>query len=247
VVAVSAQVAIDAKNVSVEYRLRARSGPAGMLRTRVERKLAVAGVSMTIAEGESVGLIGRNGSGKSTLLRAFCGLAPLHGGTVIANTRPFLLGVNAVLRAKMSGRDNAELGLLAQGVDRERIPALLEEIHNFTELDSAFDQPMATYSSGMRSRLHFSIATALRPKTLLIDEALAVGDREFKRKSEARLEELRAEASALVVVSHNLTEVNRMCTRTIWLQDGEVVLDGVSEDVIEAYEAATSAEPEPSD
>lgn len=232
-------LAIEARNVTVEYRLRARSGPAGMLRTRVEKKRAVSGVSLDVAEGESVGLIGRNGSGKSTLLRAFCGLAPLHGGTVVASTRPFLLGVNAVLRAKMSGRDNAELGLLAQGVDREKIADLLNEIYEFTELGPAFDQPMATYSSGMRSRLHFSIATALRPKTLLIDEALAVGDREFKRKSEARLEELRAEASALVVVSHNLTEVARMCTRTIWFQDGKIVLDGLSEDVIEAYEEAT--------
>jgi teichoic acid transport system ATP-binding protein len=237
--AVTGPLAIEARDVSVEYRLRARSGPAGMLRTRIERKLAVSGVSLQIGEGESVGLIGRNGSGKSTLLRAFCGLAPLHTGTVVASTRPFLLGVNAVLRAKMSGRDNAELGLLAQGVDRLRIATLLDEIHDFTELGPAYDQPMATYSSGMRSRLHFSIATALRPKTLLIDEALAVGDREFKRKSEARLNELRAEASALVVVSHNLNEVARMCTRSIWLENGKIVHDGLSEDVIEAYEAAT--------
>ena len=91
----------------------------------------------------------------------------------------------------------------------------------------------------MRSRLHFSIATSLRPKTLLIDEALAVGDREFKRKSEARLEELRAEASALVVVSHNLREIARMCSRSIWLQNGKILQDGATEDVIEAYEAAT--------
>lgn len=108
---------------------------------------------------------------------------------------------------------------------------------DFTDLGPAIDLPMETYSSGMRARLHFAIATALTPEILLVDEALAVGDRAFREKSAQRLDEHRAAAGTVLLVSHNLGEIRRSCERTVWLQEGRIIRDGPTDEVLQAYEA----------
>jgi teichoic acid transport system ATP-binding protein len=136
----------------------------------------------------------------------------------------------------MTGRANIRIGLLAQGLRRYEVEARLDDVIEFTDLGPSIDLPMETYSSGMRARLHFAIATALTPEILLVDEALAVGDRAFREKSARRLEEHRSAAGTVLLVSHNLSEIRRSCERVVWLDQGRMVLDGPTDDVLGAYE-----------
>lgn len=198
---------------------------------------AVRGVSLTIGVGESVGLLGPNGSGKSTLLRTIAGVQPLAAGRVLIRGRAQLLAVNAALDAKLSGRRNVMLGGLAMGLLPEQIQARMPDVIEFSELADAIDRPMRTYSSGMKARLTFSIATMTQPPILLIDEALAVGDRHFRRKSLERLRAMQQQAGTLVMVTHNLNEIRQTCSRAVWLEAGRVVMDGPADTVADAYEA----------
>lgn len=209
---------------------------AGM-RSRAYREIhAVRGVSLTAWPGEVIGVIGPNGSGKSTLMASIAGLLPATAGAVYARSQPTLLGVGAVLKPGLSGRRNIMLGCLALGLTRREAAEHLDDIVEFSGLGDFIDLPMRTYSSGMRARLQFSIATAVTPDILLIDEALAVGDREFKQRSNERLEELRAEAGTVFLVSHSLSEVRKLATRVLWLESGEVLREGSPKEVVDAYE-----------
>tara|TARA_B110000438_G_scaffold238359_1_gene236122 strand:+ start:93 stop:809 length:717 start_codon:yes stop_codon:yes gene_type:complete len=199
---------------------------------------AVRGVSFEVNVGESVGLIGPNGSGKTSLLQATTGLLPLAGGEILVKSIPTFLGVQAVLRPQLTGWRNIQLGLLAQGLSNSETEGLTESVAEFCELGNFLDLRMETYSSGMKARLHFAIATALTPEILLIDEALTVGDRSFQKKSAARLEEHRAAAGTILLVSHNLAEIRQSCERVIWLQGGLIVEDGPAGDVIDRYESS---------
>ena len=143
-----------------------------------------------------------------------------------------------MLRNQLTGRRNIEIGLLAQGLDRAGVDDLLPAVVEFTSLGDAIDMRMETYSSGMRARLHFAVATATSPEILLIDEALAVGDRSFREKSAQRLDKHRADSGTVLLVSHNLSEIRRSCDRVIWLQDGLIVADGPTDEVLASYEAS---------
>ena len=236
------KVAIHYTDARVSYTVRThRPLIRGVLRgQRPDARVieAVRGVTFDVAVGESVGVIGPNGSGKTSLLQATTGLLPLAGGQVLVRSTPAFLGVQAVLRAHLTGWRNIQLGLLAQGLDAAGARDRAGEVAKFTGLGDFLDLRMETYSSGMRARLHFSVATALAPEILLIDEALAVGDREFRDKSAARLDEHRAAAGTVLLVSHNLAEIRRSCSRVIWLQEGLVAADGPTEDVLAAYETS---------
>ena len=236
------KVAIRCTDARVSYTVRThRPLLRGVLRgQRPEARVieAVRGVTFDVAVGESVGVIGPNGSGKTSLLQATTGLLPLAGGRVLVRSTPAFLGVQAVLRPHLTGWRNIELGLLAQGLNAAEARDRAGEVAEFTGLDDFLDLRMETYSSGMRARLHFAVATALAPEILLIDEALAVGDREFRDKSTARLDEHRAAAGTVLLVSHNLAEIRRSCSRVIWLQEGLVAADGPTGDVLTAYEAS---------
>jgi len=237
-----ASTAISCRDVHIEYLIRGhRRGVRDTLRGAKphERTVhAVRGVDLDIDRGESVGLIGPNGSGKSTLLRSIAGLLPATRGSVLVSSMPALLGVNAVLRPRLTGRRNIIIGLLAQGVSMAEAEDQAPGIVEFAELDEFIDLPMATYSSGMRARLHFAIATAITPEILLIDEALAVGDKWFKERSAQRLEEHRSNAGTIVLVSHNLVEIERSCSRVVWLERGKIVQVGPTNEVIASYEAS---------
>jgi teichoic acid transport system ATP-binding protein len=233
-------VAIRCTDVHVRYSIRSgRPLLRDLLRGNrpaVTTVDAVRGVTLEVAVGECVGIVGPNGSGKTTLLQAMTGVLPLSSGALRVRSLPTFLGVKAALRPRMTGRANIRIGLLAQGLRRYEVEARLDDVIQFTDLGPSIDLPMETYSSGMRARLHFAIATALTPEILLVDEALAVGDRAFREKSARRLEEHRSAAGTVLLVSHNLTEIRRSCERVIWLDQGRMVLDGPTDEVLGAYE-----------
>ena len=232
-----------ASNVHVVYRshnerpsrLSRKAAPGTGRRTEVH---AVKGVSLVLHEGESVGIVGSNGSGKSSLVTALSGLIELADGEVLATSRPAVLGVGAALNKRLSGRRNIMLGLLALGLTRDEINKRMPAIIKFSGLADSIDRPMKTYSSGMRARLAFTIATEVAPDILIIDEALSVGDRRFRARAAQRIEDIREAAGSIIVISHNLAEVASMCTRVIWLEEGRVVADGDADEVLPAYEAA---------
>lgn len=197
---------------------------------------AVKGVSFTAFEGEAIGLIGRNGSGKSTLLRAVAGLLPAERGTVWTRGKASLLGVNAALMNDLTGERNVQLGGLAMGMTPQEVKERYQDIVDFVGIGDFISLPMRTYSSGMGARLRFAIAAAQSHDVLLIDEALATGDAEFRQKSEKRIAELREEAGTVFLVSHSLAVVRETCDRAIWLEDGRMIMDGPADDVVDAYE-----------
>jgi teichoic acid transport system ATP-binding protein len=198
---------------------------------------AVKGVSFTIYEGESVGIIGSNGSGKSSLMRALAGLEPLADGAIYAFARPSLLGVGAVLLPALSGERNIILGGLAMGFDKKEILAKVDDVTEFAGLKDFIDLPMRTYSSGMSARLRFAIAASRNHDILIIDEALAVGDQDFRNKSEARMREMRDQAGTVFLVSHSMKSILDTCNRVIWIEKGELRMDGDPVEVTNAYNA----------
>ena len=235
-------VAIRCTDVHVRYSIRSgRLLLRDLLRGNrpaVTTVDAVRGVTLDVAVGECIGVVGPNGSGKTTLLQAMTGVLPLTSGVLRVRSLPTFLGVKAALRPRMTGRANIRIGLLAQGLRRHEVEARLDDVVEFTDLGPSIDLPMETYSAGMRARLHFAIATALTPEILLVDEALAVGDRAFREKSARRLEEHRSAAGTVLLVSHNLSELRRSCERVVWLEQGQIVLDGPTDEVLGAYEAS---------
>lgn len=219
-------------DVHVSYRVR----PHGRLAPRRAIVVqAVRGVSLDIREGESVGIVGRNGAGKSTLLRAMAGLLPLDRGQVYASSTPVLLGVGKTLVAKLSGRENIELGCLALGMTRDEVRERMHDIVEFSGLSDSIDLPLSTYSSGMGARLKFAIAASVVHDILLLDEALATGDMDFKERSIAKMQELRSRAEAVVLVSHSMSSIRESCSRVVWLDNGTIRADGDTEDVIAEY------------
>lgn len=211
------------------------------LRPRPYREVhALKGVTLAVQAGEILGVIGTNGSGKSTMLRAMAGLLPVSEGTVYARGLPALLGVGVALRPRLSGRRNIYIGGMALGLSRAVIDEQFDEIVSWAGLEDFIDMPMRAYSSGMKGRLQFAIATASTPDVLLIDEALSVGDRRFKKRSRRRLKEIQERAGAIVIVTHGMREIVNTCTRAIWLDRGTLVMDGEPESVVKAYEEANN-------
>ncbi|MFI8632556.1 ATP-binding cassette domain-containing protein [Microbacterium sp. NPDC077663] len=235
-----------ADDAHVTYRVHAsgkRVGPRESLLSlsaaRGGRELkavhALRGVTFTAREGETIGVIGHNGSGKSTLFKAMSGLIPTSEGRIWARDRPVLLGVNAALVPELSGEDNIKLGLLAMGFSKAEAAEHVDEIADFAELNEFIHHPMRTYSSGMGARLRFAIASAKTHSILLIDEALAVGDRKFRTKSEQRIRNLRDSAGLVMIVSHSVSSLRDSCERVLWIHKGELRADGPAGPVIRDY------------
>lgn len=245
---VEPDVTVSVRSLDITYRVYSdhrndgRSSVGGRFKTRgIVQVRAIRSVDLEVYRGEAVGVIGPNGSGKSTLLRAIAGLEPKAAGEVLVSSTPQLLSVAAAFKPELSGYRNVMLGGLAMGLLPMEIEAKMDEIVAFTELGEAMARPIKTYSSGMRARLGFSIATLKTPEILLIDEALAVGDADFRDRSLERIKQIRDAANTVMLVTHNLTEVRRTCTRAIWMEDGIVVADGEVEAVIASYCEAHTA------
>lgn len=199
---------------------------------------AIRGVSFTAYRGDAIGVVGRNGSGKSTLLRAVAGLLPPERGAVYTEGQPSLLGVNAALMNDLTGERNVVLGCLAMGMTPDEVRAKYDEIVEFSGVEDFIRLPMRTYSAGMGARLRFAIAAAKTHDVLLIDEALATGDRDFRKRSMQRMAELREQAGTVFLVSHSLGVITETCNRALWIDKGEIRMDGDAKEVVAAYEEA---------
>ena len=218
---------------------RANKWNAGSGKQKLREVHAVKNVSFTVYKGETIGIIGTNGSGKSSLLRSIAGLTQPTNGAVYASARPVLLGVGAVLMPSLSGEKNIMLGGLAMGYSKKETAELAPAITEFAGLEEFIDLPMRTYSSGMSARLRFAIAASRNHDVLIIDEALSVGDQQFRKRSEARMREMRDTAGTVFLVSHSIKSILDTCSRVIWLEKGVLKMDGDPLEVCKAYNRYT--------
>jgi lipopolysaccharide transport system ATP-binding protein len=237
--------AIDVDAVSRRFVVRARETHTlkellvAYGRTGAQEIWALRDVSLEIAPGEAVALVGRNGSGKSTLLRLIAGIIRPTSGRVAAGGRVgSLLELGAGFHPDFTGRENVELNGMLQGLSRARIRERFDEIVSFAELEHAIDRPVRTYSSGMTMRLGFAIAAFLEADVLLLDEVFAVGDESFQRKCFGVIAAFKERGGTILFVSHDASAVERLCDRAALLRDGTLVFDGPVHEAITRYRRA---------
>ena len=236
-----AKPAIHAQNLGKQYILGA--SPYQRLwqllvgsSSNVSHFSALSGVDINIAQGESIGIIGQNGAGKSTLLQLLCGtLTPSTGQLEVNGQVAALLELGAGFNQDFTGRENILFSAALYGMQAQHIELHLQEIIDFADIGEFIDQPVRTYSSGMYVRLAFAIATSVQPDILVIDEALSVGDGAFARKSFDRIMQLKQSGVTLLFCSHSLFQVESLCSRCIWLHQGQVMAQGPSAEVIAKY------------
>jgi lipopolysaccharide transport system ATP-binding protein len=197
---------------------------------------AIEDLSLQLRQGETLGVIGKNGAGKSTLLRLLAGITrPDRGRYVNYGYQATLLSLQVGFVSHLSGRENVMLSGLLLGLDRREIAARMDDIVEFAELEEFIDEPIQTYSSGMRARLGFSTAFHVDPDILLIDEVLGVGDATFVEKSKAVMREKIQSDKTVVIVSHSVSSIRDLCDRVVWIHGGRVRLEGEPKDVLDAY------------
>ncbi|MDN5789425.1 MAG: ABC transporter ATP-binding protein [Micrococcales bacterium] len=237
-------ITVKVDNLSITYRTTFERVPTfkkavvrfGRGQRAVREVHALRDVSFEVADGTALGIIGNNGAGKSTLMRAISGILPPTKGRIEVNGRISpLLSLGVGFNANLSGRENIILGGLASGLSRRAVEQRAEEVTAFADLQEFIDAPMRTYSSGMYSRLAFSVAVHMDPDILMIDEALSAGDATFKSKAAAKMAELRSSARAMFLVSHSMASIQQLCTDAIWLHKGKLIMRGAPDEVIEAY------------
>lgn len=234
-------VTVVAHNLRMRYRVvRTDREPRAGLLGKFTRKQKVSvsalrGISLTVRSGEFVGIIGRNGSGKSTLLRSLAGLEAPSSGTVLTSAKPVLLGVGAALIPDLTGAQNVKLGALAMGLTPEQAEDIFESVVELSALGDAIDLPMRTYSSGMGARLKFAISLAADPSILMIDEALSTGDATFAERSQRAMDGMLEKAGTVFLVNHAAQTIENMCSRAIWMERGQVVLDGDAVEIARRY------------
>lgn len=223
------EVLISLQNVSMSYSVR-----AGMFRW--SKYTPFSNISFDLHRGETVGIIGRNGAGKSTLLRLIAGIhEPDVGRIVNHGARVSLLSLGVGFIPHLSGRQNAMLSGMLLGLRKQQIAQRMDAIIEFSGLGGFIDQPLRTYSSGMRARLGFSVAIQVDPDVLLIDEVLGVGDQEFREKSTTEMKRLIKSDKTVVLVSHNLPTVRELCDKVVWIENGDVKQLGETGIVLDRY------------
>ena len=198
--------------------------------------LALKDVSFEVKKGEAWGIIGTNGSGKSTLLKLICGiLKPYKGSVSVHGSVAPLIELGAGFEGDLTARENIYLNGAVLGYDKHFMQQHFDEIVDFAELWDFLEMPIKNYSSGMKARLGFAVATMVRPEILIVDEILSVGDYQFRKKCEARMNEMLGGGTTLLYVSHSMEEVKRLCDHAVWMEKGEAVMIGKAEEVCEAY------------
>ena len=237
----SNDIAIQLKNVTKVYRLckseKARLRTFLRKNTSVELKHAINDVSLTIRRGEAVALFGRNGAGKSTILKMITGVAFPTTGRIRVNGRvSALLELGAGFDPELTGRENIYFRGEVQGIKTEEIKRIEGDIIKFADLGSYIDQPIRTYSSGMKARLGFAINANIRPDILIVDEALSVGDQRFRAKCRAKVNEIMESGVTFLFVTHSVSEAKLFCKRGIVLRHGKVVFDGDVNEAAAYYE-----------
>ena len=236
------KVVIEFKNVTKRYKLykndKQRLVAVFSKKVKYKEKLAVNNVSFQIHEGESVAFLGKNGAGKSTILKMMTEVAfPTKGEVIIDGRVSALLELSSGFDKEMSGRDNIYLKGQLYGLKDSEIKELEQDIIDFAELDEYIDQPVRTYSSGMRARLGFAVSINIRPEILIVDEALSVGDKEFRKKCRKRVNEIiERDNVTLVFVTHSTETAREFCRRGIVMKKGEMVYDSNIDDAIAFYE-----------
>lgn len=234
--------AITVKNLRIKYRtikkFSIRKSLFKLKKGKAEYFEAVKGVSFNIEQGKIVGIIGKNGSGKSTILRAIAGIFSADGGSIDLHGNTIsLLSIGVGFQPKLTGYENIFLSGMLLGFSEEQIKERIDEIIEFSELKKFIHKPVRTYSSGMYSKLAFSITAILETQILLIDEVFSVGDIKFKKKSYDKMKELISkEDRTVVIVSHSMGALRELCNEVIWLNDGVIMDQGKPEDVIPKYE-----------
>ena len=237
-----AEYAIEVNNLCINYRgLKSYSIKQNLLkgkRNKAEVFEAVKNVSFKLEKGEILGLIGKNGSGKSTMLRAIAGIfSPNSGSVDLHGNSVSLLAIGVGFQTELTGRENILLSGMLLGFTEEQIKEREEEIIEFSELGKFIDQPVRTYSSGMHSKLAFSITAILNTDIILIDEVLSVGDARFKKKSYAKMKELIGDANrTVVIVSHEAKTIRELCDKVLWINDGEMVRFGETQEIMAEYD-----------
>jgi teichoic acid transport system ATP-binding protein len=241
---VSERTRIRVEDVAVTYRTSLERKPtlkSTLLRLgRRERVVheveALKGVSFDVPHGQVLGIVGVNGAGKSTLMRTVAGILPPTSGRVEVHGRvSTLLALGVGFNRKLTGRENVVLGGLAAGLSRDRLQEKYDEIVDFAELEEFMDMPMRTYSSGMYGRLAFAVAVTMHPDILIIDEALSVGDARFRKKSFERMRELCTEDRTILLVSHALASIAKLCDECIWMHKGDLRMWDDPETVVGAF------------
>lgn len=236
------EYAIEVKDLKISYRcLKSFSVKKSFFkfkRNRSEVHEAVKGISFKVKKGDILGIVGKNGSGKSTLLRALAGVFAADSGEIDLHGQSVsLLAIGVGFQKALSGRENIYLAGMLLGFSEAEVRAKEEEIIEFAGLGKFIDMPVKTYSSGMYSKLAFSITAILETDIMLIDEVLSVGDAKFKKKSYAKMKKLITdEDRTVVIVSHNSDTIRNLCTTVLWLHEGEIKMMGDPTEVMDQYD-----------
>lgn len=236
------EIVIDVKNITKKFRIYMDKGSQlkerllFRKRNRYEEREVLKGISFQVRKGEAVGLIGHNGCGKSTTLKLLTKIMYPDSGEITMKGRiSSLIELGAGFHPDMSGRENIYTNASIFGLTKKEIDARLGEIIAFSELEEFIDNPVRTYSSGMYMRLAFSVAINVDADILLIDEILAVGDTNFQTKCFNRLRELKAKGMTIIIVTHDLATIEKFCDRSVWINNGLIVREGRSDEVVDAY------------
>ena len=242
------EVAIRVENLTIRYRsLKSYSIKKNLLhlnRNKKEYFEAVKNVSFEVEKGEILGIVGKNGSGKSTMLHALAHIfSPDEGVIDTFDNSVSLLSIGVGFQKELSGRENIILSGMLLGFSEEQIREKMPRIIKFADLGRFIDMPVSTYSSGMYSKLAFSITAILETDIMLIDEILSVGDRRFKKKSYKKMQSLISDKErTVVIVSHNNQSLRDLCTKVLWINEGEMVMIGETNEVLDKYEEYMDAE-----
>ena len=230
--------AIEVKDLKITYKcvksLSMRKSLFHLRKSKLEVYEALRGISFEVKKGEIMGIVGKNGSGKSTLLR---GIFSADSGSIeLESDSVSLLSIGVGFQKKLSGRENIILSGMLLGFSEQEVRDKMDEIIEFANLGKFIDMPVKTYSSGMYSKLAFSITAVLETDIMLIDEVLSVGDAKFKKKSYKKMQELiMDENRTVVIVSHSTETLEKLCTSLLWLHEGEIKMQGDTKTVLDAY------------
>lgn len=233
--------AIEVKDLKITYKcvksLSMRKSLFHLRKSKLEVYEALRGISFEVKKGEIMGIVGKNGSGKSTLLRAIAGIFSADSGSIeLESDSVSLLSIGVGFQKKLSGRENIILSGMLLGFSEQEVRDKMDEIIEFANLGKLIDMPVKTYSSGMYSKLAFSITAVLETDIMLIDEVLSVGDAKFKKKSYKKMQELiMDENRTVVIVSHSTETLEKLCTSLLWLHEGEIKMQGDTKTVLDAY------------
>ena len=236
------EVAIEVKDLKIRYRsfkkLSIRQTLLSFKKNSTETFEAVKGISFNVPKGQIMGIVGKNGSGKSTLLRAIAGIySPDEGSIDLHGHSVSLLALGVGFQKKLTGRENIILSGMLLGFSEEHIRKKMNKIIKFADIGDFIDKPVSTYSSGMYSKLAFSITAILEADIMLVDEVLSVGDVKFKRKSRRKMKKLISDENrTVVIVSHSSSTLRELCDSILWLHEGEIKMVGPTEEVMDAYE-----------